>query len=111
GRTYRERLGQPHQTWGRCPLAVALREVRRLRKSSRASSGVGLQNHAAEPVAGEERELHIEAVLAEGTAAKLLRLLDPVLGRVPMDEELVGRGGVAATGLEEYPRGVAQSRM
>src|SRR5436309_5182886 len=74
----------------------------------RASSGAGLQHHAAEPVAGEERELHIEPALAEGTAAKLLRLLDPVLGRIPMDEELVGRRGVAATGLEEHPRGLAK---
>jgi hypothetical protein len=39
-----------------------------------------------------------------GTAAKAPPLLDPVLGRVSMDEELVGRGGGAATGLEEYQR-------
>src|SRR5205085_1818522 len=40
-----------------------------------ASSEPGLQHRAAEPVTGEERELHIEPALAERTATELLCLL------------------------------------
>ena len=75
------------------------------------SSGAGLQHRTAEPVAGEEREFHVQPALPEGTASKLLRLLHAVLGRVPVKKELVGGRGVAAAGQEEYSRGLPKPRV
>src|SRR5438105_3995965 len=72
------------------------------------SSGAGLQHRTPEPVTGEERELHIQPTLPEGTASKLLRLLHSVLGRVPVEKELVGGRCVAAAGQEEYSGGLAK---
>ena len=70
-------------------------------------SGVA-KDGGAEPLAGQQGQLDMQAVVVDGMAEGLLGLADPVLDTVLVQDEPLGGGLEAAVLLQEDPQGVAQ---